>query len=76
LTHVHTDPDTILPLPEASLEALFVAPFTSRGSLVEAGLVEGRVVVPEIGEPFEISGATVTAVPSAHTWGTSSSGTV
>jgi L-ascorbate 6-phosphate lactonase len=67
LTHVHTDPDTILPLPEASLEALFVAPFTSRGSLVEAGLVEGRVVVPEIGEPFEISGATVTAVPSAHT---------
>lgn len=70
LTHVHidhTDPDTVLPLSEASPEARFVAPFTSRDTLVEAGLDEARIVVPEVGEPFEISGATVTAVPSAHT---------
>ena len=70
LTHVHidhTDPDTVLPLAEASPEARFVAPFTSRDTLVEAGLDEGRVVVPEVGEPLEVSGATVTAVPSAHT---------
>jgi L-ascorbate 6-phosphate lactonase len=70
LTHVHidhTDPDTILPLSEASPEARFVAPSTSRDTLVEAGLDEARIVVPEVGEPFEISGATVTAVPSAHT---------
>ena len=70
LTHVHidhTDPDTVLPLSEASPESSFVAPFTSRDTLVEAGLDEGRVVVPEVGEPLEVSGATVTAVPSAHT---------
>ena len=70
LTHVHidhTDPDTVLPLSEASPEARFVAPFTSRDTLVEAGLDEGRIVVPEVGEPLEVSGATVTAVPSAHT---------
>jgi L-ascorbate 6-phosphate lactonase len=70
LTHAHidhTDPDTILPLSTASPEAQFVAPFTSRDTLVEAGLDENRIFVPEVGEPFEISGATVTAVPSAHT---------
>ena len=70
LTHVHidhTDPETVLPLSEASPEARFVASFTSRDALVEAGLESGRIVVPEVGEPMEISGATVTAVPSAHT---------
>src|ERR671921_2321591 len=70
LTHVHidhTDPDTVLPLSKGSPEARFVAPFTSRDMLVEAGLDEGRIVVPEVGEPVEVSGATVTAVPSAHT---------
>jgi len=39
LTHAHidhTDPDTVLPLSEASPEARFVAPFTSRDALVEA----------------------------------------
>ena len=70
LTHAHidhTDPDTILPLSEASPGARFVAPSTSRNALVEAGLDRGRIVVPAVGESFEISGATVTAVPSAHT---------
>ena len=70
LTHVHidhTDPDTILPLSEASPEARFIASFTSRDRLVEAGLEAGRILVPEVGEAFEVSGATVTAVPSAHT---------
>jgi L-ascorbate 6-phosphate lactonase len=70
LTHAHidhTDPGTIMPLSEASPEARFVAPFTSRDALVEAGLDEGRIVVPEVGAAFEVSGATVTAVPSAHT---------
>jgi L-ascorbate 6-phosphate lactonase len=70
LTHGHidhTDPDTVLPLSEASPESRFVAPFTSRDTLVEAGLGEDRIVVPNVGEPAEIAGATVTAVPSAHT---------
>ncbi len=70
LTHNHidhTDPDTVLPLSEASPEARFVAPFTSRDTLVEAGLDGSRIVVPVVGEPVEVSGATVTAVPSAHT---------
>jgi L-ascorbate 6-phosphate lactonase len=70
LTHVHidhTDPDTILPLSKASPESRLVAPFTSRDTLIEAGLDEGRVVVPEVGDPLEISGVMVTAVPSAHT---------
>jgi L-ascorbate 6-phosphate lactonase len=70
LTHVHidhTDPDTILPLSKASPESRLVGPFTSRDTLIEAGLDEGRVVVPEVGDPLEISGVMVTAVPSAHT---------
>ncbi len=70
LTHAHvdhTDPGTVLPLSEAAPESRFVAPFTSRDTLVEAGLDADRIVVPEVGEPFEVSGATVTAVPSAHT---------
>ena len=70
LTHVHidhTDPDTVMPLSEASPEARLVAPFTSRDTLVDAGLEESRILVPEVGEQLEVSGATVTAVPSAHT---------
>lgn len=70
LTHDHidhTDPDTVLPLFEASPEARFVAPSTSRDTLVGSGLAADRVVVPEIGEPLEVAGARVTAIPSAHT---------
>ena len=70
LTHdhiVHTDPDTVLPLSAASPQARFVAPSTSRDTLAEAGLDAGSVVVPRVGEPVEVAGATVTAVPSAHT---------
>jgi L-ascorbate metabolism protein UlaG (beta-lactamase superfamily) len=70
LTHVHidhSDPHTVLPLSEASPDARFVAPFTSNDTLVEAGLDEKRILVPEIGEPVEIAGSRITAVPSAHT---------
>jgi L-ascorbate 6-phosphate lactonase len=70
LTHVHidhTDPDTVLPLSGASPEARFVASFTSSDALVEAGLDEDRIFVPEVGEPVEVAGARVTALPSSHT---------
>lgn len=70
LTHDHidhTDPETLLPLSEASPDARFVAPFTSRDTLVDAGLAGDRIVVPEVGEPVEMVGARITAVPSAHT---------
>jgi L-ascorbate 6-phosphate lactonase len=70
LTHNHidhTDPDTVLPLSEASPEAHFVAPFTSHDRLVEAGLDGDRIVVPGVGDPVEVAGARITAVPSAHT---------
>jgi L-ascorbate 6-phosphate lactonase len=70
LTHVHvdhTDPDTVLPLSEASPEARFVAPFTSGDTLVEAGLDGDRIFVPEVGESVEIAGARITALPSSHT---------
>ena len=70
LTHDHidhTDPDTVLPIAEASPEARFVAPFTSRDTLVTAGLDADRIFVPTVGEPIEVAGARVTAVPSAHT---------
>src|ERR671913_1121939 len=70
LTHVHidhTNPDTVLPLSEASSEARFVASFTSSDALVEAGLDEDRIFVPEVGEPVEVAGARVTALPSSHT---------
>lgn len=70
LTHDHidhTDPGTVLPLSEASPRARFVAPSASRDTLLGAGLDAGRVAVPVVGEPFELAGATITAVPSAHT---------
>ena len=70
LTHDHidhTDPGTVLPIAEASPEAHFVAPFTSRDTLAAAGLDAHRIFVPEVGEPLEVAGARVTAVPSAHT---------
>jgi L-ascorbate 6-phosphate lactonase len=70
LTHDHidhTDPETALPISGASPGARFVAPFTSRDTLVEAGLAEDRIFVPEVGEAVEIWGAKVTAIPSAHT---------
>lgn len=70
LTHDHidhTDPETILPLASASPEARLVCPATSRNTLVEAGLDASRITVPEVGEPVEVAGATVTATPSAHT---------
>ena len=69
LTHDHidhTDPDTILPLSEASPGARFIVPFTSSDTLVKAGLDERRITVPKVGEPVEVAGAKVTAVPSAH----------
>lgn len=70
LTHDHidhTDPDTILPLSEASPNTRFVTAFTSRDTLVAAGLDASRIDVPEVGEAFEVAGARVTAIPSAHT---------
>ena len=63
----HTDPDTILPLSEASPDARFITAYTSRDTLVAAGLDEARITVPEVGEALEVAGARVTAVPSAHT---------
>jgi L-ascorbate metabolism protein UlaG (beta-lactamase superfamily) len=70
LTHVHidhTDPETVLPISEASPEARFVAPFTSNDILVETGLDGDRIFVPEVGEAVEVAGARVTAIPSSHT---------
>ena len=70
LTHDHidhTDPETVLPISEASPGARFVAPFTSRETLVGAGLAKDRVFVPEVGKVVEIGGARITAIPSAHT---------
>jgi L-ascorbate 6-phosphate lactonase len=70
LTHDHadhTDPDTLLPMAKASPHALLVGPYTSRDKLVEAGLDEERLIVPTVEEPFEVAGATVTVIPSAHT---------
>jgi L-ascorbate 6-phosphate lactonase len=70
LTHDHmdhTDPETLLPLDSASPGVRFVCPFTSRDTLVEAGLDRDRITVPKVGEPLDVAGATVTPVPSAHT---------
>lgn len=70
LTHDHidhTDPHTIMPISTSSPRARFLAPFTSRDTLVEAGLEPGRISVPEVEQPLEIAGATITVIPSAHT---------
>ena len=70
LTHNHidhTDPDTVMPMAESSTNARFIASFTSRDTLTDAGLEAGRIETPTVGELLEVSGAMVTAIPSAHT---------
>ena len=70
LTHDHvdhTDPETVLPLAEASPDARFVASFTAYDTLTDAGLDAGRLIVPEVGKALSVAGATITAIPSAHT---------
>ncbi len=70
LTHDHvdhTDLQTVLPLAEASPGARFVASFTARDTLAEAGLDTGRLVVPEVSKALSVARATITAIPSAHT---------
>ncbi|CAA9441443.1 MAG: hypothetical protein AVDCRST_MAG28-438 [uncultured Rubrobacteraceae bacterium] len=70
LTHNHvdhTDSETVMPLAEASPDARFVASFTAHDTLTEAGLDKDRLVVPEVGNVLSVAGATVTAIPSAHT---------
>ena len=70
LTHVHidhTDPETVLPISEASPEASFVAPFTSNDILVGAGLDGDRIFVPQVAEAVDIAGSRITAIPSSHT---------
>jgi L-ascorbate 6-phosphate lactonase len=69
LTHDHidhTDPDTVLPISESSPGARVVGPFTSRETLIGAGLDADRIVVPDVGQPVEVAGARITALPSAH----------
>lgn len=67
LTHDHTDPDTVLPIAKVSPQVRLVCPLTRQNTLAEAGLNEGRLSVPEVGEPMEVAGTSVTAVPSART---------
>jgi L-ascorbate 6-phosphate lactonase len=70
LTHDHgdhTDPHTILPMAASWPGVRIIAPYTSRDTLMRAGLSERRVRVPPVGEPFDVAGATVTVIPSAHT---------
>ena len=70
LTHDHvdhTDPETVLPLAEASPDARFVASFTAHDTLADAGLDTRRLVVPEVGKALSVAGSTITAVRSAHT---------
>jgi L-ascorbate metabolism protein UlaG (beta-lactamase superfamily) len=70
LTHDHadhTDPDTLLPMAEASTEAPLAGPHTSRDRLVETGLDAERFMVPAVRETFEVAGAMITVIPSAHT---------
>jgi L-ascorbate metabolism protein UlaG (beta-lactamase superfamily) len=63
----HTDPKTILAIASAFPGARSVVPFTSRDTLVEAGLAPDRIEIPMPGNPLEAAGGTVTAVPSAQT---------
>ncbi len=70
LTHDHvdhTDPETVLPLSEASPDAYFLASFTGYDTLANAGLDASRLIVPEVGKALSVAGATITAIPSAHT---------
>ena len=70
LTHDHvdhTDPETVLPLAEASPDARFVASFTAHDTLADVGLDTRRLVVPEVGKALSVAGSMITAVPSAHT---------
>ena len=62
----HTDPRTLKPLSQASPRAIIVGSSWSRDMLLEAGVAEGRIRVPKLDAPSQVSGLAFTAVPSAH----------
>lgn len=68
ISHVHIDhfdPQTLGPLAKSSQEARFYAPHTC--DLSQAGIEPERTEIPEVDRKFTVGGASVTAIPSAHT---------
>jgi L-ascorbate 6-phosphate lactonase len=68
VTHEHVDhfdPETLGPIASASPQARFYGPHTC--DFASVGVDPGRASVPEVGQAFEAGGASVTAIPSAHT---------
>ncbi|MBX6764863.1 MAG: MBL fold metallo-hydrolase [Rubrobacteraceae bacterium] len=61
----HFDPETLGSIASSSPGARFYAPYACDFS--KAGIDPERVTVPAVDEPFEVAGARITAVPSAHT---------
>lgn len=62
----HTDPATLLPLLDASPDALVVGTSQTRAMLQKQGVAPQRIVVPKIGDTLRVDELTYTAVPAAH----------
>jgi L-ascorbate metabolism protein UlaG (beta-lactamase superfamily) len=71
ITHEHADhldPLTVEPLAKASMNAKFVAPAWCKEQLLNLGISEDRLIIPEALKPIVLpdSDVTLTAVPAAH----------
>lgn len=62
----HTDAGTLGPIAQASPQARFVITGWSHGIADQAGIEPARRIVPQVGRPFTLGDARITAVPSAH----------
>lgn len=62
----HTDAETLLPLLDASPEAILVASPQSRKIALEAGIADSRIRMPCIGQRVEAGDFFYTAIPAAH----------
>ena len=61
----HFDPETLTPISIASPQAVFVGAHTC--DFASLGISDERWGHPHVLEPFMVGGASITAIPSAHT---------
>lgn len=62
----HTDPLTLGPLAKASPQAHFVVSGWAHSALDEAEVAPQRRIVPTVGQPLDLDGIRIHAIPAAH----------
>ena len=62
----HADPQTLRGIAQASPRAVFIAPLWAAAQLDEAGIPTERRIAPRVGQPLDVNGLRVWAVPAGH----------